>query len=449
MQYQAICSKANKKLTISLTANNIDEARSILHGQGYSIMEIKELEYSQTENNKGNFFYFDIRVNWQIKTWKIQSDDVFKSYKKLIDDLGYDVVYIYTNEWMNEEQKKTITAKVRDSYRMYKATLGENIDQAKQTKEEVEMKEISPEILKEVEKYGLIIDSTIEKIQNLLLKYHSIIPWEKKSELDTIMHTLLQSKWSSNLWKIKLNTENALTSVWNIELELVKTWKEEEKAKFLKETNSLLKQIWSSSRIETGKNQDIWKMFNDFFWRFNKKEPTQVKEQKKVVDKNSFIYFKNQRELGVYKEILGKNDILIVKTIFTFQWSKLKRLFLKKKLLQQNIQIIDNRIHNKNISYTKIVHGVQYYVDFLNSTVSYISRVWIYIIFLFIFFYITLNITTYFGLIEYSFQNNKSLLYITLLSYIVFLFTFVRSAPWFVISIILAFYGIVYLSINF
>jgi hypothetical protein len=77
---------------------------------------------------------------------------------------------------MNEEQKKTITAKVRDSYRMYKATLGENIDQVKETTEQVEMKEISPEILKEVEKYGLIIDSTIEKIQNLLLKYHNIIP---------------------------------------------------------------------------------------------------------------------------------------------------------------------------------------------------------------------------------------------------------------------------------
>ena len=93
------------------------------------------------------------------------------------------------------------------------------------------------------------------------------------------------------------------------------------------------------------------------------------------MDKNSFIYFKNQRELSVYKEILGKNDIVIIKTIFTFQWNKLKKLFLKKKLLQQNIQIIDNRIHNKNISYTKIVHGFQYYIDILNSTVSYISRV--------------------------------------------------------------------------
>jgi len=99
MQFQAICSKANKKLTLSLTANNIDEARSILHGQGYSIMEIKELDYSpQDINSKSNFFYFDIRINDQIKTGKIQSDDVFKSYKKLIDDLGYDVVYIYTNE---------------------------------------------------------------------------------------------------------------------------------------------------------------------------------------------------------------------------------------------------------------------------------------------------------------------------------------------------------------
>ena len=99
MQFQAICSKANKKLTLSLSANNIEEARAMLHGQGYSIMELKELEYkSQEIGSKSNFFYFDILVNGQIKTGKIQSDDVFKSYKKLIDDLGYNVVYIYTNE---------------------------------------------------------------------------------------------------------------------------------------------------------------------------------------------------------------------------------------------------------------------------------------------------------------------------------------------------------------
>lgn len=99
MQFQAICSKANKKLTISLTADNIQEARKILHSQGYSIMELTELQYTQVDpTEKSNFFYFDINLNGQIKTGKIQSDDVFKSYKKLIEDLGYDVIYIYTNE---------------------------------------------------------------------------------------------------------------------------------------------------------------------------------------------------------------------------------------------------------------------------------------------------------------------------------------------------------------
>lgn len=413
-------------------------------------MEIKELQDSpQDTNSKTNFFYFDIRVNNQIKTWKIQSDDVFKSYKKLIDDLGYDVVYIYTNEWMNEEQKKLITAKVRDSYRMYKQSVGENIDEIKETKDEIEMHEISPEILKEVEKYWLIIDSTVEKIQNIILKYHNIIPWDKKVELDDIIHTLLQSKSSSNLWKIKMNVENALNSIWKIELELVKTGKEEEKKNFLKETNSLLKQIWSNSRIETSSSQDVWKAIWDFFSRFNKKDVTNQKEQKKVVDKNSFIYFKNQRELGVYKEILWKNDIQIVKAIFTLQWVKIKRLLLKKKLLQQNIQIIDNRIQNKNISYTKIVHGMQYYIDTFLSTITYIARIWVYILFLYITTFIILDITSYFDIIEYSFQNNKSVLYITIFSFIVFVFSFVKSIPGFIISLPIIYYTIVFLSVNF
>lgn len=288
-------------------------------------MELKELEYTpQDPNSKSNFFYFDIRVNNQIKTGKIQSDDVFKSYKKLIDDLGYDVVYIYTNEWMNEEQKKVITAKVRDSYRMYKASVGEDVDVKIETKDERETHEISPEILKQVEQYSMIIDSTIEKIQNLMLKYHNTIPLDKKMDLEEIEHMLLQAKSSSNIWKIKMNVESSLKSIGQIELELVKTGKEEEKKKFLQETNALLKQIGSNDRIQTNASQDFWKNISDIFSRFKTKEVVEKKESKKV-DTNSFIYYKNQRELNIYKEILWKNDILIVKSILTFQWKKIKK----------------------------------------------------------------------------------------------------------------------------
>lgn len=100
---------------------------------------------------------------------------------------------------MNEEQKKVITAKVRDSYRMYKASVGEDVDVKIETKDEQETHEISPEILKQVEQYSMIIDSTIEKIQNLMLKYHNTIPLDKKMDLEEIEHMLLQAKSSSNI----------------------------------------------------------------------------------------------------------------------------------------------------------------------------------------------------------------------------------------------------------
>ena len=39
-------------------------------------------------------------------------------------------------------------------------------------------------------------------------------------------------------------------TLWRVEADLIKWWVDSEKEKLLQETNSLLKQIWSSERIE-------------------------------------------------------------------------------------------------------------------------------------------------------------------------------------------------------
>ena len=158
--------------------------------------------------------------------------------------------------------------------------------------------------------------------------------------------------------------ENALTVVGRVESDLIKTGTNGEKKKILDETNSLLKQIGSSSRIEThdGASKDIAKSITSFFNSFNKKEVSKV-EQKKKVDTNSFIFYKNLRELNIYKANLNKVVIDILKSIISFDFHQMKRLLLKKKLLEQDIQIIDNRIHNKNISYSRIIKGTKYYTD--------------------------------------------------------------------------------------
>ncbi len=118
-----------------------------------------------------------------------------------------------------------------------------------------------------------------------------------------------------------------------------------------------MKQIGSSNRINTASDDDIGKKITDFFEKIQKKQevkPAQ-EEQKKKVDTNSFVFYRNLRELNIYKENLKETQMRILKALFSFQFQDLKRLLLKKKLLSQNITIIDNRIHNRNISYTKVV----------------------------------------------------------------------------------------------
>lgn len=186
---------------MTLTAGSLTEARSSLHSQGYSIIDIAEIDHeTQLE---GNFFYFDAKVNGIMQTGKIQSTDIFKSYRKLIEDLKYDVLYIYTNEGTPEEQKKILTAKVKDGYRLYKQSIGEDLDAENayknKSKDDQELQEISPEILKEVEKYTRIIDSAIEKIQNIFLKYHATITSDHRSTLESLQDTLIQTKGTKNL----------------------------------------------------------------------------------------------------------------------------------------------------------------------------------------------------------------------------------------------------------
>lgn len=104
---------------------------------------------------------------------------------------------------MPEESKKLITAKVKDGYRLYKESIGEDMDEEEelklQTADQQELQEISGEVLKEIARYGVIIDSSIEKIQNLFLKYHETITPEQKVQLENLENQLVQTKGTKNI----------------------------------------------------------------------------------------------------------------------------------------------------------------------------------------------------------------------------------------------------------
>ncbi len=454
MQFQATCSKWNKKLTLNLTANDIDAARHILHGQGYSIIEIHE-NSATVNNDDGNFFYFDARVNGILQSGKIKSTDIFKSYRKLTEDLKYDVIYIYTNEGMPEESKKLITAKVKDGYRLYRESMGADLeaeeDMKSRTQDQQEMQEISWEVLKQLAKYVTVIDSSIEKIQNLFLKYHQTITSEQRTLLENLENTLVQTKGTKNLWKMSTTVENWLRTIGEVELALLKTGMTEEKKQFLEETNALLKQVGSKNRIESqaDKENSLEFKINNFFNRPKKVEAPVVTQEAKVKkDTNSFIYFKNKRELDIYKKKLNSIEIEIFKSLISFQFLQFKKLLLKRRLVSQNIEIIDNRINNRIISYTRMIHGFEYYIKSVFWAIATITNIFFYALFIYTVVYIILNTLDLLGVLP-SHIDGKSILFITLFSLLVTLLTFVRSIVSTIIVIPVLFYSIYFLSVNF
>ena len=377
---------------------------------------------------EGNFFFFDSLINGNIQTGKIQSDDIFKAYRKLIEDLKYDVLAIYTVEWMSDDQKKIITAKVKDGYRMYLESIGQKIEEKPDILKNEDNEDFSPQLLKEIEKYGKDIDETILKIQNLLVKNHETITEEQKAVLERIEMELVSIKWMRNVGKMQSTLEDSLKQIGTIELEILKKWMIKEKAKFLAETNKLLQSIGSSEKIQTEeeKQSSLEYKFQSFLGRFANEKKTEKTESKNKIDTNSFIYFKNKRELDIYKKAHHSNYSAIIRALFTGKFSLLKRLLLKRRLLLQNIQIIENRLQNKTVSYTKLVHGFDYYVRSFFDGVSAIGTIISVGLFFYIFLYIILNALDGMKIIELVLQS-KSSLFLALFSLFTLGITLIRG----------------------
>jgi len=138
----------------------------------------------------------------------------------------------------------------------------------------------------------------------------------------------------------------------------------------------------------------------------------------------------------------------IFKAILFLHFDDLKRLLLKKKLLSQNITIIDNRIHNRNISYTKVVKGAQYYFDLCFLFFEKLTDILLYTLFLYTVLYMSLKSLDSFGIIHLVIEP-RFFFYVTLLSVATFSFSFIRSLFSFLLMSSFFLILFIFLTINF
>lgn len=442
--FKAICTKNNQKVELIVRYNSLEEVQNDLHKQGYAIINIQQIE---AQENQWKVFYFEILLDGAKKSGQIQAVDIFKAYIKLIDNLHYNVVSIYDDINNSEEEKKSTTSKIQASYRVYK----------EQNKEKEIIKEVKIEqniqkqsdysdisgtfVGKELNIYYTLLDKVLIKIETILNIYWQKLTNERKIKLQELFITIKQLKNSTNIDKLRLVSESALMKIGELELELLHGSVDNKKQQFIKETNELLRKFGSSQRVqdpETDTYLKIKRITTEFFNSlFSQKEV--IKEEKKI-DSQSFVFYKNLRELNIYKEKLRAVQKEMFFATILWKQEKKHRLSIKKRLIIQNIQLIERRIKNIKFSYSSIIKGVNYYRDIILFLLKNISDYILYIIFFYSFFFIFIQTTTL-----YSF--NYSVVYLIVILWFFSLITkIVKNIPFIGVLLVVFFF---FLQINF
>jgi len=270
---------------------------------------------------------------------------------------------------------------------------------------------------KDLVKYGNLIENIIQKIENILIKYGTSLDQDRVVRLKSLVVSLRQIKTITNINKLCLIGEAALLKIGELEKELVEKQSEIKKEEFFKETNALLKQFGSTKRIVTEKDQIVTKLktiLHSFFYTFGEKNT--AKSDAKEASETNFLYYKNLRELDIYKSKLKETNKDILSRVFHLKFNgetKIK-LLLKKKLIEQNISLLHNRISQRNIPYMRIIKGLSYYSDVFFYLIRSLGDLFLYSLFLYSLGYFIVE--SYMEIVSGASLHHTSIYFIALLS---------------------------------
>lgn len=451
--FKIAVSKDGKKYNIVIKADNDIIARERVHKEWYSILSIEEIF---DKHEIWDTFIFEWYKAGEFKHGKIVWNDIFKAYVKLRKDLEYDVTFIY-EEWDQEityEKKSKIIEELKEEYSLYYSSWKrEKIDELRDKikKEKEENKKLENFYLKkELEDVNKLLEIVLFKLDKMISWQTTFkLDFNKIDKLKTIHNEIIKLRKSTNISKLREIWELALLKIWTIELHEVELTKNKENQELLKETNKLLKKIWSKDQF-LEKNRDIWYQFKYFLNSF-KKFINDLKSIKKTedVDKESHSYIKNLLYLSKYKDYYNENTKLIIKNFYKFIYDKeLKEdLLLTRRVIKQNIILLKAKEKWINISYTFVKKWVKKILDIIMNFFSQLNKYIYLVIIIYTFlFLIYFNYLVYFNIDN----NNYNWIFYFLIIVLTYIFiNLSKNIIFLIINFVILFFIIIFGVINF
>jgi len=450
-KFRIVASKSQKKYTVIVSAENETEAKDRLHKDGYSLLSISVADDTEIIWNK---FLFQIEKEWEIKNGVIIGKDIFKVYKKLKDDLGYHILFLYPEgdeAENNAEKKQLIIDQLEVWYKLQK--------QKNTVKNSEKSKDETFYIRKELDETYALIDKVMLKIEGVIedAQYYNIDE-EKLLKIEAVYSKLKQIKKTTNIAKLREIWEKALVKIWEVESELIQWKKWEDSKQLLKETNALLKKIGSDKSFKQKKDEgsdiglhSFLKDFRDSISFFSKKEKKVIEQN--TIDKESYNFLKTVLLLEKYKEKLKINSKEVQRNLFLFlnifsKSSAREKMLLKRKVIKQNIALLKAKKNGSVSSYTWIKKWYKKIIEWWFLLSGYTGNIILFFSVFFIgIFFITLSLSS-FGI--HILEINSRNIYLFIFSFLLYIiFSQIRNVFVFSSSIAFFFFFYIFVGINF
>lgn len=431
--------------------------REELHKEGFSILSIVEMNDVEVSGNK---YYFEILQNGETKLWTISSTDIFKSYVKIKYELKYNLQYIYPSKECSLEEKQTILHDLEEQYAMYQ-DLNKKEIQKEKNEELSKLKTVQEESIdtfqmkKEIDETHKIIDKVLSKLKTLIdVQDSKYLDYDKKLVLKEIYQAIIRLKTSTNLIKLRQVGEIGLIKIGEIELRVVEDTKNQKMKELLSETNKLLKQV-GSKKVFIEKEKDLNYLFNQFLTNVKKFfEESKTPRKKIEIDKKTSSYLKTKLLLQKYKNKLSRIDAELFQNMFYFlipsqeNQEKKQNLLLRKKVIKQNILLLEGRLKGEIFSYVKIMRGYNQFVDALLDILNFFQKSFLVIMFVYSFFFSLLFLFSNAWIGTFH-LNYNGLFYFLLINFAFILIHFVRGLWSFIFNIVIFVFFFIFWVINF
>ncbi|MCH2189058.1 hypothetical protein MK079_04505 [Candidatus Gracilibacteria bacterium] len=448
-KFKVSVTKDQKKYSLVLPAENEIQAKERAHQEGYSVLGVEKID---SDTLTGKQFVFVGEKNGEVKNGKVVGEDIFKIFIKLKKELGYHILSLYDadqKETITEQEKQDIIRELEEQYEFYTRK-----DQTKKT-EEKKKKNDHFYLKKELEDTYVFIDFVLKKIDACIQNPH-FGDENQQFTLKKIYNSIIQIKKTTNISKLKEIGERALLKIGEIELKQVEKNKSQEFKNNLKQTNKLLKEVGSNKQF-IQKDHDISYLLKSYILDIKEFYTQIFKRKKEKIDTHSYEYVKNALVLSKYKQRLIGNTLHIIKNFYlflvpfgTFQ-DKKDTLLLERRVLKQNIILLQAKQKGGNFSYSRIIH-FRLKIHNLFLTGVKVAREYLFLVLLsyslLFLLYFSIILSPFSGLYILNFSSS-SLLYIILCMVLYICLFWIRGLISLLFTLVFFCFSIIFFLVNF